>query len=59
MDKTLTKRLFEELDINMHVEEEALKIRGFQIEDVLSKAKVVNREKISDLILDSQASLVF
>ena len=59
MDKTLTKQLFEELDINMYVKEEALKERGFQIEDTISEAKVVNREQISELILDTQASIVF
>jgi sulfur relay (sulfurtransferase) DsrF/TusC family protein len=61
-DTTLTSRFFEEfqgLNINLYVEEEALKKRGFGIEDVLPNAKVINRGKISELLLDAQASLVF
>jgi len=59
MDQTLTNQFFEELDLNLFVEEEALLERGFKVTDVLQNAKVINREKISELILGAQASLVF
>lgn len=61
-DITLTGRFFGEfqgLNINLYVEEEALKERGFGVEDVLPSAKVVTKKKISELLLDAQASLVF
>jgi sulfur relay (sulfurtransferase) DsrF/TusC family protein len=59
MDQTLTNHFLEELDLNLFVEEEALQERGFNVTDVLHNAKVINREKISELILDAHASLVF
>jgi sulfur relay (sulfurtransferase) DsrF/TusC family protein len=59
MDQTLTNRFLEEIDLNLFVEEEALHERGFKVSDVLHNAKVINREKISELILDAQTSLVF
>ncbi|WXG39238.1 MAG: DsrE family protein [Candidatus Freyarchaeum deiterrae] len=61
-DKTLTSQFFEifqGMEIKLYVEEEALKERGFLKGDVISEAEVVDREKISELLLAAQASMVF
>ncbi len=61
-DKTLTNQFYEifpDMEIKLYVEEEALKERGFDKGDVIPDAKVVGNEEISDLLLSSQASMVF
>jgi sulfur relay (sulfurtransferase) DsrF/TusC family protein len=61
-DKTLTNQffdIFQGMEIKLYIEEEALKERGFLKEDVITDAEVVDREKISDLLLNAQASIVF
>ena len=46
------------MDIRLYVEEEALKERGFMKEDI-PKADVISREKVSELLLETQTSIVF
>jgi tRNA 2-thiouridine synthesizing protein C len=61
-DHTLTMRFldqFEDLEIKLFVEKEALNSRGIQTNDVISQAKVVDREEISQLIAETEVSLVF
>jgi len=60
-DRTLTGNFFEvftDMDIRLYVEEEALKERGFMKEDI-PKADVISREKVSELLLETQTSIVF
>jgi sulfur relay (sulfurtransferase) DsrF/TusC family protein len=61
-DRTLTNQFFEifsGMEIKLYVEGEALKERGFLKGDVIPDAEVVDKEKISDLLLSAQASMVF
>jgi sulfur relay (sulfurtransferase) DsrF/TusC family protein len=61
-DNTLTTKFleqFEDLEVNLFVEEEALNVRGIQKKDVIPQAKVVNREEISKLVAETEVSLVF
>jgi sulfur relay (sulfurtransferase) DsrF/TusC family protein len=61
-DNTLTSRFlaqFEDLEINLFIEKEALTVRGIQTQDVIPQAKVVDREKISKLVAKTEVSLVF
>jgi sulfur relay (sulfurtransferase) DsrF/TusC family protein len=61
-DNTLTTRFFdqfEDLEINLFIEKEALNVRGIQKKDIIPQAKVVDREEISKLIAETEVSLVF
>lgn len=61
-DQTLTGQYFEifqDMEIKLYVEEEALMEKGFGKADVIPNAEVVSREKISELILAAQASIVY
>jgi sulfur relay (sulfurtransferase) DsrF/TusC family protein len=61
-DNTLTTRFFdqfEDLEINLFIEKEALNVRGIQKKDLIPQAKVVDREEISKLIAETEVSLVF
>ena len=61
-DKTLTSRFLGELqglNIDLYVEQEALKERGLEAEDVLPDAKAVDSTQIAELIANADASLVF
>lgn len=62
VDTSLTDMQMRELPrmgINMYVEYEALKERGFKSEEVRDIAKVVGREKISELLANVEVSIVF
>jgi len=61
-DRTLTGKFFEvfpDMDIRLYVEEEALKERGYEKEDFIPEADVISREKVSELLLETQTSIVF
>jgi sulfur relay (sulfurtransferase) DsrF/TusC family protein len=61
-DMSLTEKFFkefEDLEINLYVEKKALKKRGFEKEDILLDTKVIDNKRISELISEAQASLVF
>ena len=61
-DRTLTGNFFEvftDIDIRIYVEEEALKERGFKKEDIIPEADVISREKVSELLFETQTSIVF
>jgi len=47
------------MDIRVYVEEEALKERGFKKEDIIPEADVISREKVSELLFETQTSIVF
>jgi sulfur relay protein TusB/DsrH len=60
-DKTLTSPLLKEfpgLDFNLYVEAEGLDARGFRTDDIIQSVKVINRDKIAELLLKMEASLV-
>jgi sulfur relay protein TusB/DsrH len=61
-DKTLTEKFFKEfpeMEINLFVENEALKKRGFKSDEIYPNVEAIDTKRISDLILEAQASLVF
>jgi sulfur relay (sulfurtransferase) DsrF/TusC family protein len=61
-DMSLTEKFFkefEDLEINLYVEKKALKKRGFEKEDILFNAEVIDNKRISELISEAQTSLVF
>ena len=61
-DKTFTSKMWDEitdLDINLYVEEKSLKKRGFNESDVLPGVNMISQNKLGEILLESQASLVF
>ena len=61
-DKTFTNKMLDEmldLEINLFVEEKSLRKRGFDESDVLSGVDLVNQDRITELLLESGASIVF
>jgi sulfur relay (sulfurtransferase) DsrF/TusC family protein len=61
-DHTLTSKFLEDLpdlEIDAYVDEESLKVRGLNSEDILNGIKSAKPEKMGELILDAEASLVF
>jgi sulfur relay (sulfurtransferase) DsrF/TusC family protein len=61
-DTTLTIKFleqFEDLEVNLFIEKEALNVRGIQQKDVIPQAKVVDREEISKLVAETEVSLLF
>lgn len=62
VDTSLTSRYFSELPdagITLFAEEEALKERGFDADDLMEGVAVANATKISELLGDAQVTLVF
>ena len=62
VDNTLTKKFLADLpdiDIEMYVDEVALKENGFSEDDLVDEVEIADKEKISDLIEGAEASLVF
>ncbi len=62
VDQTLTKKFLVDLpdiDIELYVDEEALKNNGFDETDLVDEVKLADAEKISELIEEAEASLVF
>ncbi|MFH2111374.1 MAG: DsrE family protein [Candidatus Bathyarchaeota archaeon] len=61
-DKTLTGKFLADLpdlDIEMYVDEEALKVKGFTEDDLVESAAPANRAKVRELLGWAEASLVF
>lgn len=61
-DRTLTDQFYQELpgmNVGLFVEEESLKERGLGRDDVVPEVRVVRRSEVPDLLLGSDASLVF
>ena len=50
---------FSDLDIRAHVEQTALDARGLGMDDLLPGVEPADEEKIIDLLLEAEASLVF
>ncbi len=62
VDTTLTHRYFSELPdagVALYVDEDALKERGLSATDVTTGIQPANREKIAELLVQAEASLVF
>jgi sulfur relay (sulfurtransferase) DsrF/TusC family protein len=62
VDNTLTKKFLADLpdiDIEMYVDGAALEENGFNEDDLVEEAEVVDAEKIKELIEGAEASLVF
>ena len=62
VDQTLTKKFLSDLpdlDIKMYVDAMALKANGFGENDLAEEVEMVDEEKISELIEEAEASLVF
>lgn len=61
-DHRLTSKFLEDLpdlEVNAFVDEESLNFRGFCTKDILTGIEPANQEKIEELILNTEASLVF
>jgi len=61
-DRSLTSKFYEvfpDMDIKLYVEEESLEERGLGKEDIIPEANVISRDKIPELVLEAQASIVF
>ncbi len=62
VDKTLTKKFLADLpdlDIELYVDQVALESNGFSKDDLVEAVELADREKISELIEEAEASLVF
>jgi sulfur relay (sulfurtransferase) DsrF/TusC family protein len=61
-DQAMTAHLhseFPDLDVKAYVEEAALEPRGLGIDDLISGLEPADGEKVADLMLEAEASLVF
>ena len=62
VDQTLTKKFLgdlPDLDIELYVEESALKAVGFSEEDLVDSVKLVDADRINELIGEAEATLVY
>ena len=62
VDQTLTKKFLvdlPDLDIELYVDAVAIKANGFNEDDLVDEVEMVDMEKISELIEEAEASLVF
>jgi sulfur relay (sulfurtransferase) DsrF/TusC family protein len=62
VDQALTKKFLgdlPDLDIELYVDEKALKANGFGEDDLVDEVEMANQDKISELIGEAEASLVF
>ena len=62
VDQTLTKKFLTDLpdlDIELYVDEEALKANGFTYEDLVEEVEMATPDQITELIEEAEASLVF
>jgi sulfur relay (sulfurtransferase) DsrF/TusC family protein len=62
VDQTLTKKFLADLpdlDIELYVEEAALKTTGFGEEDLVDEVELADEEKILELIGEAEATLVY
>ena len=62
VDQTLTKKFLgdlPDLDIELYVEEAALKAAGFGEEDLVDSAQLVDADRVNDLIGEAEATLVY
>lgn len=50
---------FPDLDIETYAEETALKTRGFDVDDLIPGVELADDDKVEDLLLEAEASLVF
>ena len=50
---------FPDLDIETYVEEAALEARGLSSEDLIPGVNLADEDKVADLMLEAEASLVF
>ena len=61
-DHRLTGKFLEDLpdlDVQAYVDEASLKERGIDAQDILSGIDAASQEKVEELILETEASLVF
>ena len=62
VDQTLTKKFLvdlPDLDIELYVEESALKAAGFSEEDLVDSVQMIDAEGITNLIGEAEATLVY
>ena len=62
VDQTLTKKFLvdlPDLDIELYVDAVAIKANGFNEDDLVDEVEMADMEKISELIEEAEASLVF
>lgn len=62
VDQTLTKKFLEDLpdlDIELFADEESVKAKGYSKDDLVVEIELADAEKISGLIEEAEASLVF
>jgi len=61
-DHGLTGKFLEDLpdlEVQAYVDEESLRVRGLRAEDILDGITPASGEKVEELILEAEASLVF
>ena len=62
VDQTLTKKFLgdlPDLDIELYVEDAALKAAGFDVEDLVDSVQLVDADGINELIGEAEATLVY